>query len=177
MTDADLEHAERCAALCGPDLAPPARVIRELVAEVRRLRAERGQEFGAAKDLAAIRRLILPHPDATAGDDAGCGCDTVRTVDAVAAVADAAVSGLGLKKDHATPTDVKEVIAGLQAEAELYRRGYGYIRAADISSYLSMCEVAGQIGEQALLVAEQLFDLGASEGMRCQKEEAQHGQA
>ena len=41
----------------------------------------------------------------------------------------------------------------------------------------AMCEVAGQLGEQALLVAEQLFDLGASQGMRFQKEEAQHGQA
>ena len=92
------------------------------------------------------------------------------------AVAEAAVTSLGLKKDHATPTDVKEVIAGLQAEAELYRRGYAYIRAADISNYLAMCEVAGQLGEQALLVAEQLFDLGASEGMRFQKEEAQHEQ-
>lgn len=87
-------------------------------------------------------------------------------------VAEAAVSALGLKKEHATPTDVKEVIAGLQAEAELYRRGSAYMRAADISNYLAMCEVAGELGEQALLVAEQLFGLGASEGIRSQKENA-----
>ena len=87
-------------------------------------------------------------------------------------IVEAALSGLGLKKQHATPTDVKEVIAGLQAEAELYRRGSAYMRAADISNYLAMCEVAGELGEQALLVAEQLFDLGASEGIRSQKENA-----
>ena len=60
------------------------------------------------------------------------------------AIADSAVSGLGLKKEHATPTDVKEVIAGLQAEAELYRRGYDLIGAADISNYLARCEAAGK---------------------------------
>lgn len=37
-------------------------------------------------ELEAIRRLVLPHPDATAGQDDGCGCDMVSTVDAVSSL-------------------------------------------------------------------------------------------
>ena len=62
-------------------------------------------------------------------------------------VAEAAVSGLGLKKEHATPTDVKEVIAGLQAEAELYRRGFHLIGACDTGNYLARCAHGGETME------------------------------
>jgi len=63
------------------------------------------------------------------------------------AVAEAAVAGLGLKKEHATPTDVAEVITGLQAEAELYRRGYHLIAACDIGNYLARCAHGGETME------------------------------
>ena len=63
------------------------------------------------------------------------------------AVAEAAVSGLGLKKDYATPEDVKQVVAGVQAEADLYRRGYTLIGACDIGNYLARCESAGKVLE------------------------------
>ena len=35
-------------------------------------------------ELAAIRRLVLPHGDAGPGEGDGCWCDMVQTVDAVA---------------------------------------------------------------------------------------------
>ncbi len=62
-------------------------------------------------------------------------------------VAEAAVKGLGLKQGDATPEDVSQVAAGLQAEAELYRRGYHLIGAADISNFLARCESAGNVLE------------------------------
>ena len=62
-------------------------------------------------------------------------------------VAEAAVKSLGLKKENATPKDVAEVIAMLQAEAELYRRGYHLIGACDIGNYLARCAEAGETSE------------------------------
>ena len=35
-------------------------------------------------ELAEVRRLLLPHPDAKAGEDAGCGCDMHTAVTAAA---------------------------------------------------------------------------------------------
>lgn len=67
--------------------------------------------------------------------------------EAAEALVQAVVSGLGLKQKHVTPADVKEVIAGLQAEAELYRRGYHLIGACDIGNYLARCAEAGETSE------------------------------
>lgn len=35
-----------------------------------------------SEELDRVRRLVLPHPDAPAGGDRGCGCDLVSTEDA-----------------------------------------------------------------------------------------------
>ncbi len=62
-------------------------------------------------------------------------------------VAEAAVTSLGLKPEHATAADVTHVVACLQGEADLYRRGYHLIGACDISNYLARCAEAGMILE------------------------------
>ena len=70
-----------------------------------------------------------------------------RKIDDLQAVVDATVKGLGLKRGNVTPADVKEVIAGLQAEAELYRRGFHLIGACDIGNYLARCAHGGETME------------------------------
>lgn len=59
-----------------------------LRAEVGSLKAERGYLFTEVdelqSELAEVRRLLLPHPDAGAGEDAACGCDMHTAVTAAA---------------------------------------------------------------------------------------------
>ena len=59
-----------------------------LRAEVEALKAERGYLFTEVdelqSELAEVRRMLLPHPDAKDGEDAGCGCDLHTAVTAAA---------------------------------------------------------------------------------------------
>lgn len=41
-------------------------------------------------------------------------------------------------------------VANLRAGDDLYTRGYGLIGACDISNYLALCQLAGDIGEPDL---------------------------
>ncbi len=66
------------------------------------------------------------------------------------AIAHAVVTALGLKDPQGAAGDVSSAIASLQAEAELYRRGYEAIGACDISNFLALCAIAGRIGEPVL---------------------------
>lgn len=63
----------------------------------------------------------------------------------------AVVSGLGLKNAddiRSDPALLGNLIAGLQAEADLYRRGYDAIGACDIGNYLARCAEAGKTLER-----------------------------
>lgn len=53
-----------------------------------------------------------------------------------------------------TTAELTRRAAGLEAEAELYRRGYAAIGACDISHYLALCETAGGLGEVVLVGRE-----------------------